>query len=71
MPPILFGSVLGLLGTAVVMRWMMAILYKPSTGDAAYVAVAMAVLLLCAVSASFLPAERAARISPIEAMRAE
>ena len=71
MPPILFGSVLGLLGTAVVMRWMTSILYKPSAADAAYVGIALVLLLLCALSASFLPAGRAARVSPIEAIRAD
>jgi putative ABC transport system permease protein len=71
MPPILFGSVLGLFGTAVVMRWMISILYKPSAADAVYVVVALVLLLLCAVSASFLPAGRAARVSPIEAIRTE
>jgi putative ABC transport system permease protein len=69
MPPILLGSVLGLLVTALLMRWMVSILYKPGTADAAYVFVALLLLLLCAVCATFLPARRAARVSPSEAIR--
>jgi len=45
------------------------LLYQPSRADAAYVAGALAVLLLCAICATFLPARRAARISPSEAIR--
>jgi putative ABC transport system permease protein len=71
MPPILVGSVLGLLGTAAVMRWMISILYKPDPADAIYVVIALVLLVLCAVAASFVPAGRAARVSPIEAMRTD
>lgn len=71
MPPIVRGSVLGLLGTAVVTRAMISILYKPDAADGAYVGAALVVLLLCAVGAAFLPAGRAARVSPIEAIRSE
>ena len=71
LPPILIGSVLGLFATAVVMRWMASILYKPSAADSAYVIVALILLLLCAITATFMPAGRAARVSPIEAIRSE
>jgi predicted permease len=71
MPPILWGSVIGLLGTAGVMRWMISILYKPSAADAVYVVVALVLLLLCAAGATLLPAGRAARVSPSEAIRTD
>ena len=71
MPPILVGSLLGLVGTALVMQWMTSVLYKPSAGDAVYVVVALLLLLLCAIAATLLPAGRAARVSPSEAIRAD
>ena len=71
MPPILVGSLLGLVGTALVMQWMTSVLYKPSAGDAVYVVVALLLLLLCAIAATLLPAGRAARVSPSEAIRTD
>src|SRR5215203_2962784 len=71
MPPILVGSILGLIGTVLMMQWMTTVLYKPSIADANYVAVALVVLLLCAVAATFLPARRAAHVSPSEAIRTD
>jgi ABC-type lipoprotein release transport system permease subunit len=40
-------------------------------GDAGYVVVAMTILLAAAMTASLLPAGRAARISPSDAIRAD
>jgi ABC-type antimicrobial peptide transport system permease subunit len=71
MPPILVGSILGLAGTVLLMQWMTTVLYKPSIADANYVAVALVLLLLCAVAATFMPARRAARVSPSEAIKAD
>lgn len=71
MPPILVGSMLGLLGTALLVQWMTTVLYRPSAADAAYVIIALILLLLCALGATFLPAERAARASPSAAIRAD
>jgi ABC-type antimicrobial peptide transport system permease subunit len=71
MPPILWGSVLGLFVTAGVMRWMSSILYKPGAADAASVGVALVLLLLCAAGATLVPAGRVARVSPSEAIRTD
>lgn len=51
------------------MQRVTSLLYKPSAADAASVVVALVVLLLCAVGATFVPAGRAARVSPREAIR--
>jgi predicted permease len=69
MPPILFGSLVGLVGTGLIMQRVMSLLYQPTIGDALYVAAALAVLLACALVATFIPAGRAARVSPSEAIR--
>ena len=69
MPPILLGALLGLVATGLLMQRVTSLLYQPSAADAAYVAGALLVLLLCAVWASFVPAGRAARVSPSEAIR--
>ena len=71
MPPILAGSMLGLVATALLMQWMTSVLYKPSPTDAIYVLVALVLLLLFAIAATFLPAGRAARVSPSEAIRTD
>jgi len=71
LPPILIGSVAGLVATGWFTRLIGSILYKPSLGDAGFVILAIVVLLLCAVGASVLPARRAARLSPVEAIRTD
>ena len=71
MPPLLVGSALGLVGTALLMQWMTSVLYKPTATDAVYVIVALVLLLLFAIAATFLPAGRAARVSPSEAIRTD
>lgn len=71
MPPIALGSVLGLVATGLLMQRVTSLLYKPTNSDAAYVLGAALMLLFCAVCATFLPAGRAARVSPIEAIRTD
>jgi putative ABC transport system permease protein len=69
MPAIAAGALLGLVGTGLLMGPVSSLLYKPAAGDALYVAVALVLLLLSALCATLLPAGRAARVSPIEAIR--
>ena len=71
MPPILVGAVLGLLGTGMLMGRLMSILYRPTLADTAYVGVALILLLLSALCATLLPAGRAARVSPSDAIRTD
>jgi predicted permease len=67
----LLGIGLGL-GTALVAgRALGALLYGVSPGDPLTMTLAGAVLLLVAVAASFLPARRATRVSPMVALRSE
>lgn len=68
--PILLGTVSGLVGTGLLMRGVTSLLYKPNAADAAYVIGAVVILLLCAACATLLPAGRAARVPPSEAIRA-
>jgi predicted permease len=71
MPPIVLGAVLGLAGTGLLAPRVMTLLYKPGAAEAAYVAGAVVILLLCAAWATFLPARRAARASPSDAIRTD
>ena len=71
MAPILYGSALGLLCTALLLGRVNSILYRPGAADAAYVVGALVVLLLCALCATLVPAGRTARVCPSEAIRAE
>jgi putative ABC transport system permease protein len=71
MPAVAAGALLGLVGTGLLMGRVSSLLYKPASGDAVYVAIALILLLLSALCATLLPAGRAARVSPIDAIRSE
>jgi putative ABC transport system permease protein len=65
------GLVIGLVGAVLVSRLLKAQLYNLSPTDPrAYIAVSV-LLLMVAALASYLPARRAAKINPIDALRAE
>jgi predicted permease len=65
------GLVIGLVGAIILSRYIKTQLYEVSPTDPrAYVAVSL-VLLAVAALASYLPARRAAKINPIEALRVE
>ena len=65
------GLGLGLIGAVLLSRTMKSLLFDLSATDPwAYVVVSL-LLLLVAALASYLPAQRAARINPNEALRTE
>ncbi|HYO80495.1 MAG TPA: ABC transporter permease [Bryobacteraceae bacterium] len=65
------GAAVGLVGAAVLSRWMSTLLFEVSPLDPlTYVAVAV-MLMACAAAASYLPARRVTGVDPVEALRAE
>jgi putative ABC transport system permease protein len=67
----LVGIVIGLAGAFGVTRLLLALLFDTSPLDPAIFAAVPAVLAAVALVASWLPAERAARVEPLEAIRYE
>jgi predicted permease len=67
----LIGHAIGALGAAGVTRFLSGLLYETQPLDAATFAGMAGVLFLVALFASYLPARKAAGVSPMEAMRAE
>ena len=65
------GVVLGLAAAFGLTRVMESILYEVSTTDPLSFTVAPVVLVGVAFLATWLPARRAARVDPVEALRAE
>jgi putative ABC transport system permease protein len=60
---------LGVATSTVVMRFVKSLLFGIAPSDPAVVWGATALLMLVAVGASWLPARRAARVHPVEALR--
>jgi putative ABC transport system permease protein len=65
------GIVLGVPLTLASTHYASARLYGVSAGDPAYVAGAIALMLGVALTASIIPAQRASRVDPMDALRAE
>jgi predicted permease len=65
------GTLIGLLGAWVVTRFIQGLLFATEPLDPTATATAAFVLALTALAASWLPARRAARIQPTEALRHE
>jgi ABC-type antimicrobial peptide transport system permease subunit len=65
------GLVIGLGAALGLSRLMGSLLYGVSAGDPATYAAVGAVLAGAAATAAYLPARRAARVEPLEALRAE
>jgi putative ABC transport system permease protein len=71
MAPVLVGLAIGLAGAAVGSRVLRSLLYGVSGRDLATYAAVAAFLSAVAAAASYLPARRAARSDPMQALRAE
>jgi putative ABC transport system permease protein len=67
----ILGLVIGLVGAVLLSRYLTTQLYQVSPTDPRAYVVVSVVLLLVAALASYLPARRAARINPIDALRVE
>jgi predicted permease len=67
----LIGTAIGLVGCLVVTRLVASLLYGISPGDPWTLASASLLLVIVAILASWLPAHRAAKIDPMEALRHE
>ena len=69
--PAIYGLVVGLAASAMVTRLLSSLLYQTQALDPAVFVVVSAVLLLVAASACVLPAWRASRLDPMQALRRE
>ena len=69
--PVLAGLALGPGSTIVLGRYLASVLYSVRPHDPATLDGVSTVLLAAAALAAFLPARRAARIDPVEALRRE
>ena len=68
---IVFGLVVGILGAAIVARYLSGMLYGLTALDAATYVAAAVTLALVATLASYVPARRAANVDPLTALRSE
>jgi ABC-type antimicrobial peptide transport system permease subunit len=71
MRPVAFGVAVGLAGSLAASRLVASQLYGISSADPLTLASIIALLLVTALLACWLPARRAARVDPIEALRCE
>ncbi len=65
------GLLCGIAGALAVMRLLRSLLYGVSDRDASVYAGAISLAVVMAIAACWLPARRAARIDPVEALREE
>jgi predicted permease len=65
------GSALGVAGSLIAVRLLRSMLFRVSANDPASLLAAVCLLLSVALLAAWLPARRAARVDPMEALRME
>ena len=65
------GIAIGAIAALVASRWVGSLLFEVSPKDPAIVSVVLITLLVVAIAASWIPAIRAARVDPNEALRAD
>ena len=65
------GAVLGAGGSLAVSRLIRGLFYGVRPWDVPTLAIVLAVLILAALLATYIPARRAASIDPVEALRSE
>jgi putative ABC transport system permease protein len=63
------GIVIGAVAAFALTRWMGNLLYQVSPRDPIAFGVALIVMIIVALIACFLPARRATRIDPVQALR--
>jgi putative ABC transport system permease protein len=68
---VLLGSAIGLAGTLITTRFVSSFLYGVSRTDPLTIFCVTLLLLLVATLASWLPARRATKVDPMEALRYE
>jgi ABC-type antimicrobial peptide transport system permease subunit len=68
---IVLGITVGLAGALALTRFMQGIIFGVSSFDLVTFAGVTAMLIAVALAASYLPARRASRIDPMEALRTE
>jgi putative ABC transport system permease protein len=71
MTPVLLGLVAGVAGALAVGRVLASLLYEVRPRDPATISVVSGLLLSVALAACFVPARRAARVAPLDALRYE
>ena len=71
MNPVILGLIIGLAGTVAIGRLLTAQLYQISPHDPFLLGAAAIVLAVAALLACLIPARRATRVDPIQALRTE
>jgi ABC-type antimicrobial peptide transport system permease subunit len=67
----LVGGIIGILGAIALGRGAQSLLYEMKGWDPAVISVSVVVLTLVALGAGFIPALRASRVDPMQALRYE